>query len=144
MADRATFVSDTEPFMASLFSTARRMTGNQADAEDLVQGFLARFVEKRDLGGADPARGRFRAFLLGAFRHHAQNVDRDAKAAKRGGGQAARIREASPDGAGVHVCIDCTGHPAVWRDTMESLRPGGLALLFGGCAPGTACLPATM
>ncbi len=37
MADRATFVSDTEPFMASLFGTARRMTGNQADAEDLVQ-----------------------------------------------------------------------------------------------------------
>ncbi|MGH1504791.1 MAG: sigma-70 family RNA polymerase sigma factor [Acidimicrobiales bacterium] len=37
MADRASFVSDTEPFMASLFGTARRMTGNQADAEDLVQ-----------------------------------------------------------------------------------------------------------
>ncbi len=37
MADQATFVDDTEPFMASLFSTARRLTGNQADAEDLVQ-----------------------------------------------------------------------------------------------------------
>lgn len=37
MADKATFVEDTEPFMASLFSTARRLTGNQADAEDLVQ-----------------------------------------------------------------------------------------------------------
>ena len=24
-----------------------------------------------------------------------------------------------------------------WSDAVESLRPGGLALLFGGCAPGT-------
>ena len=37
MADRKTFVEDTEPYMASLYSTARRLTGNQADAEDLVQ-----------------------------------------------------------------------------------------------------------
>ena len=37
VADQATFVEDAEPFMASLFSTARRLTGNQADAEDLVQ-----------------------------------------------------------------------------------------------------------
>lgn len=56
---------------------------------------------------------------------------------ERGGAQAARIRAATNDGAGADVCIDCTGHPAVWSDTMESLRPGGLALLFGGCAPGT-------
>ncbi len=37
VADRATFVEDTEPFMASLYSTAVRLTGNRADAEDLVQ-----------------------------------------------------------------------------------------------------------
>jgi len=37
LADRKTFVEDTEPYMASLYSTARRLTGNQADAEDLVQ-----------------------------------------------------------------------------------------------------------
>ena len=35
MADQATFVEDTEPFMSSLFSTAMRMTNNRADAEDL-------------------------------------------------------------------------------------------------------------
>jgi len=37
MADQAAFVQDTEPFMASLYSTAVRMTGNRTDAEDLVQ-----------------------------------------------------------------------------------------------------------
>jgi RNA polymerase sigma-70 factor (ECF subfamily) len=37
LADQATFVDDTEPFMSSLFSTAYRLTNNRADAEDLVQ-----------------------------------------------------------------------------------------------------------
>lgn len=37
LADQATFVADTEEFMASLFSTAMRLTSNRADAEDLVQ-----------------------------------------------------------------------------------------------------------
>ena len=55
----------------------------------------------------------------------------------RGGGQASLIRAATSAGRGADVCIDCTGQPAVWSDTMEALRPGGLALLFGGCAPGT-------
>jgi threonine dehydrogenase-like Zn-dependent dehydrogenase len=56
----------------------------------------------------------------------------------RGGGQAEHIRAVTAGGIGADVCIDCTGHPAVWSDTMQSLRPGGLALLFGGCAPGTS------
>src|SRR3954453_2469147 len=37
MADQATFVEQTEPFMATLYSGALRMTRNPADAEDLVQ-----------------------------------------------------------------------------------------------------------
>ena len=55
----------------------------------------------------------------------------------RGGGQAELIKAATADGLGADVCIDCAGHPAVWSDTMQALRPGGLALLFGGCAPGS-------
>ncbi len=37
MADRATFVEDTEEFMPALYSHAMRLTRNAADAEDLVQ-----------------------------------------------------------------------------------------------------------
>jgi L-iditol 2-dehydrogenase len=55
----------------------------------------------------------------------------------RGGGQAERVKNATAGGLGAEVCIDCTGQPAVWSDAMQALRPGGLALLFGGCAPGT-------
>lgn len=56
----------------------------------------------------------------------------------RGGGQFEPLRAATSGGLGADVCIDCTGHPAVWSDCVGTLRPGGLALLFGGCAPGTS------
>lgn len=56
----------------------------------------------------------------------------------RGGAQASRVREVTRGAIGAAVCIDCTGVPEVWRDAMEALRPGGLAVLFGGCAPGTS------
>ena len=55
----------------------------------------------------------------------------------RGGGQAERVKQLTKDGHGVYVAIDCTGVPEVWNDAIESLRPGGLVNLFGGCAPGT-------
>lgn len=57
---------------------------------------------------------------------------------KRGGGQAATVRGESPDGKGFWIAVDCTGQPGVWSDAIESVRPGGLVNLFGGCAPGTS------
>jgi L-iditol 2-dehydrogenase len=56
----------------------------------------------------------------------------------RGGGQAAAIRAETADGKGAWIAIDATGQPAVWSDAIESVRPGGLVNLFGGCAPGTS------
>lgn len=48
MADQATFVEDTEPFMRSLYSTALRLTNNPADAEDLVQETYLRAYRSYD------------------------------------------------------------------------------------------------
>jgi L-iditol 2-dehydrogenase len=56
----------------------------------------------------------------------------------RGGAQAAPVRETSPGGKGFWIAVDCTGQPGVWSDAIESVRPGGLVNLFGGCAPGTS------
>ncbi len=54
------------------------------------------------------------------------------------GGQADAARARTEDGKGAWVAIDASGQPEVWSDAIASLRPGGLANLFGGCAPGTA------
>ena len=39
---------------------------------DLVQGFLARLLDKGDITLADVDRGRFRNYLLGALKHFAK------------------------------------------------------------------------
>src|SRR5262249_688585 len=46
-------------------SLRRRGHGHDA-AQDLPQDFVARLLEKNDLAAVDPARGRFRSFLLAA------------------------------------------------------------------------------
>ncbi len=56
----------------------------------------------------------------------------------RGGSQAAALRAHAEGGEGFWVTVEATGVPGVWSDAIESLRPGGLVNLFGGCAPGTS------
>ena len=63
-----------------------RSRGYGADAsEDLAQTFFARFVEDAYHASADPARGRFRAFLLVALKRFLINQDEQAHTLKRGG-----------------------------------------------------------
>ncbi len=70
-----------------LFADARRRGRGPEEAEDDVQGFFARLLEKDSLAVADPDRGRFRSFLLTAFRNYQANEAERASAAKRGGGR---------------------------------------------------------
>jgi RNA polymerase sigma-70 factor (ECF subfamily) len=63
-----------------------RSSGHQsAVAEDFVQGFFAELLAKNTLQAVDPARGRFRSFLLTACRNYVANTRRDARAQRRGG-----------------------------------------------------------
>ncbi len=55
-------------------------------AEDLAQSFFARFLEHAYHADADPARGKFRAFLLTALKRFLINSDMERHALKRGGG----------------------------------------------------------
>lgn len=66
---------------------ARRKGRNEEDAKDMTQQFFARLLERKDFHGLDPARGKFRAFLLAAFTHFLANEYDRANALKRGGGQ---------------------------------------------------------
>jgi RNA polymerase sigma factor (sigma-70 family) len=55
------------------------------DARDLTQAFFARLIETGGFASADPARGRFRSYLLGAMKHFLANEWDRAGARKRGG-----------------------------------------------------------
>jgi len=69
-----------------LYAYVRRRGHSADEAQDLTQEFFARLLERDDLAGLDPARGRFRAFLLAACRHFLANQNDRAQALKRGGG----------------------------------------------------------
>lgn len=68
-----------------LYVFARRSGHDEHDARDLVQGFFATLIEKDYLADADRERGRFRTFLLAAFKHHASKERAKEQAQKRGG-----------------------------------------------------------
>jgi RNA polymerase sigma factor (sigma-70 family) len=75
-------------YWAPLRDYARQRGFADADAEDITQSFFARLLEQRTHTKADPARGRFRTFLLSAMQHFIANHHRDATRQKRGGGSA--------------------------------------------------------
>ncbi|MES2696190.1 MAG: sigma-70 family RNA polymerase sigma factor, partial [Verrucomicrobiota bacterium] len=57
-------------YRSPLLTHARRRGLSPADADDAVQGFLARLLRLESLASARRERGRFRAFLLGSFNHY--------------------------------------------------------------------------
>jgi len=55
------------------------------DAEDLTQAFFVRIIETGGFASADPERGRFRSYLLGAMKHFLANEWHRAQTQRRGG-----------------------------------------------------------
>ncbi|HTH49334.1 MAG TPA: sigma factor, partial [Candidatus Limnocylindria bacterium] len=69
-----------------LYAYVRRQGKTKEDAEDLVQAFFARFLEKNYLDGLSAERGKFRAFLLASLKHFLANEWDRSQRQKRGGG----------------------------------------------------------
>lgn len=76
-----------QAYWPPLYRYARRRLADEHQAQDATQAFFARLLEKGDLASADPSRGRFRAFLLTAFKSFLANERDKARALKRGGGR---------------------------------------------------------
>ena len=77
-----------------------RGRGYKADeADDLAQTFFTRFIERAQHAHADPARGRFRAFLLTALKHFLNDAADHAHALKRGGHVPLRSLDSLVEGA---------------------------------------------
>jgi L-iditol 2-dehydrogenase len=52
--------------------------------------------------------------------------------------QVEAVKECTPGGRGVDIAIEAVGRPGTWERTVQMVRPGGTAVLFGGCKPGTS------
>ena len=68
-----------------LYAYVRRRGYDAEDARDLTQAFFAKLLEKHDLTAADPARGRFRSFLLTSMKNFLASEWRRQATLKRGG-----------------------------------------------------------
>ena len=84
-----------EAYWYPLYAFVRRSGKERDDALDLTQEFFARLLEKQWLAAAEPARGRFRNFLLAALKHFLSNEWHRSQTAKRGGGLTFISRDAA-------------------------------------------------
>ena len=111
------------------------------EARELFQDFFVRVLEGDFLERADPARGRFRAFLKVALRRFWTDELRRRAASKRGGGEAPRALDAGGvpepaerDLSGPEAALDAAWRAALIDEAFErtrvALEGDGRALQF--------------
>jgi RNA polymerase sigma factor (sigma-70 family) len=71
-----------------LYAYVRRRGYSAHDAQDLTQAFFLCLLQRQSLAGADPNRGRFRSFMLGAMNHFLADEWAKMQTQKRGQGRA--------------------------------------------------------
>lgn len=74
-------------YWVPLYAYARRRLRDVHEAQDAVQGFFSHLLENNTVAVAEKERGRFRSFLITAFRHFLVNEHEKNSAQKRGGGK---------------------------------------------------------
>ena len=70
-----------------LYTWARHQQWSPEDAADAVQDFLGKVCTRNLLASVDPARGKFRSWLLTSFSNHLASGMAKTRSRKRGGGQ---------------------------------------------------------
>ena len=107
-----------------VFLFLRRQGSNPEDAQDLTQGFFAHLIESRAYARADPEKGRFRSFLLGALKHFVAHARAHDRTQKRGGGMilgqldTAAIAEADARALGGHAWSAERVYEREWAETL--------------------------
>ena len=76
-----------ETYWYPLYAYVRCRVPDVNEAHDLTQSFFAELLEKDYVGLADRDRGRFRAFLITAFKHFLSKHWEKVRAQRRGGGK---------------------------------------------------------
>jgi RNA polymerase sigma-70 factor (ECF subfamily) len=84
-ADTEAVANLCRTYWSPLYAYIRRRGHNPSDAQDLTQEFFYRLLDRRYLDQVDPAKGRFRSFLLVAVNHFLANEWDRARTIRRGG-----------------------------------------------------------
>ncbi|GMV92263.1 MAG: hypothetical protein AMXMBFR82_20410 [Candidatus Hydrogenedentota bacterium] len=87
LASRDALQSLCESYWPPLYSYVRHRGYSIESAKDLTQEFFATLLAKNYLHDVEPAKGRFRSFLLVALNHFLANEHDRNQTLKRGGGQ---------------------------------------------------------
>jgi RNA polymerase sigma-70 factor (ECF subfamily) len=82
---RAALATLCASYWPAVYAFLRRQGTAAGQAEELTQAFFARLIERDGLRDADPERGRFRSFLLGALRNFLAGEHDRSRTLKRGG-----------------------------------------------------------
>jgi RNA polymerase sigma-70 factor (ECF subfamily) len=85
---RAALSELCEGYYQPVFRFLRRDGREEDAARELAQEFFARLLARGELVAADPSRGRFRSYLLGAVKHFLADQRDHNQRQKRGGGLA--------------------------------------------------------
>jgi RNA polymerase sigma-70 factor (ECF subfamily) len=75
-----------QTYWQPLYAYIRHQGHGPEQARDLTQAYFAELLEKNLLAEVDPAKGRFRAYLLATLRHFLSHERDRERALKRGGG----------------------------------------------------------
>jgi RNA polymerase sigma factor (sigma-70 family) len=115
-----------------VYAFIRRRGYGRPDAQDLTQDFFLHLLETGALGRADPQRGRFRSFLLGALDHFLAHAAERAATRKRGGGcqmvfldddtAEAQYQLAAPEGLTAEALFDARWALTLLERALATLR----------------------
>jgi RNA polymerase sigma-70 factor (ECF subfamily) len=84
-AERAALETLLATYWKPVYFFLRRRGRSVEAAEDAVQGFFLHLLQRDVLPRLDPARGRFRSYLLTSLQNYLANEHEKAAAVKRGG-----------------------------------------------------------
>jgi RNA polymerase sigma factor (sigma-70 family) len=87
-----------EGYWYPLYAYVRRRGYPADQAQDLTQDFFVRVLQGRYLARAEPAKGRFRAFILTSLKYFLSDEADRHRAQKRGGGNVLSLEISSGEG----------------------------------------------
>ncbi|HVT79924.1 MAG TPA: hypothetical protein VHM90_04650 [Phycisphaerae bacterium] len=115
----AILLSRYQPALRSYLRVVRQM--NEADADDLLQAFIADQVLGNELlRRADQSRGRFRTLLLASLNNFA--IDRARAAQRRAADPLASDSAADEEMPGPHAAVEAEWARALVHEVLQAMR----------------------